>query len=229
MSQGFEDRARYWEASRKARESFYRYTLADLLAMVFDVTETPGGTRPPVVELPEDEFVDVVRLIQDRVIAVEAAWAPSMDEGAHRLHPSVAPPLPSDARAQVGEAFATLRKCAQAVAEGRATPMHRLTMRIYIPLPSADRDGRPRWMLRGRLADGIVWMGIKLLTEVDRSLIRACAYTGCSRIFVAFKNQRYCLHHQAEAHRLAQRRAEQAFRARQHATKPKTKKRRAKR
>jgi hypothetical protein len=208
----FEDRARYWEASRRVRESFYRYTLADLLALVFDVTEIPGGSRPPVAQLADDEFEHVVRLLQDRIRAVEPAWEPAMDQQT---------PLPPDARDQVARAFAAVRESARAVA-ARQPPFGTLaltmTVKVAVSVPS-ESEPRARWTLRGSLADGIAWMGLKLLTEVDRSLIRPCAFEGCSRIYVAGKNQRYCIHHLVVARRQAQRRAERAFRTRQRAKK----------
>src|SRR2546427_3971432 len=112
MDAGFEDRKRYWEASRRVQETFYRYTLADLLAMVFDVTEFLGGKHPPVAKLDDEEFEHVVRLLQDKVIAVERAWEPAM-EGQYG-----AGPLPPDARSQVARAFRTLRAAARSVADG---------------------------------------------------------------------------------------------------------------
>jgi hypothetical protein len=88
-------------------------------------------------------------------------------------------------------------------------------VQFYIPDESSDRDGKPRWWLDGRLQDALVWMAVRLFSEVPRSLIRRCALEGCPRVYVAAKNQKYCAKHMAEAQRLVQRRAERAFRARQ--------------
>jgi hypothetical protein len=57
-------------------------------------------------------------------------------------------------------------------------------------------------------------MAVKLFSEVPRSLIRTCGFEHCPRVYVAGKNQRYCLRHQADAQRQTQRRAERAFRQR---------------
>jgi hypothetical protein len=90
---------------------------------------------------------------------------------------------------------------------------------LYLLDLAFDREGRPRWMMRGRLADASVWTVMKLCSEVPRSLIRACAHAECPRVYIAVKNQKFCPTHQRDAARQAQRRAERAFRARQRATK----------
>ncbi len=211
MDRTFAGRQRYWEASRRVRETFCRYTLGDLLSMVFDVTEIPGGPRPPVAELEDDEFEHVVRILQEYVADTEPAWEQGMDES-RRL------PLAEDARAQVAEAFERIRAIAHDVAAGEATDEVRVTVGISLPARIyQDRAGRPRWVFHGRLADALVWMALSLFSEVPRSLIRRCTFEGCSRIYVASKNQRYCLHHQVLARRQTQRQAERAFRARQRA------------
>ena len=91
---------------------------------------------------------------------------------------------------------------------------YQLTVRVSVSAASADRDGRPRIIFRGSLADALVWTALKLFSEVKRSLIRSCGFEGCSRIYVATKNQKFCRDHQAKRRRLAQRRAEQVFRER---------------
>jgi hypothetical protein len=201
--------AGYWEASRRVRETFARHALADVLFWAFAADEI---ARMPEAEL--DSFLD--RGILDLVPAAEPAWAPAMD--ALRGAPVAA------LRGDLAKAFARIRALAHDVATGEPTAMIPMTVRLYAPGPP-DRDGRPRWALDGRLADGIIWMALKLFSEVPRSLIRPCGITGCKRIYVAAKNQKYCVNHQREAHRQAQRRAERAFRARQRTAKPTTKRR----
>ena len=204
------------ERRRQVWESFCRYTLGDLLYNVFE------GPEKVLREYGDEEFEDYLRTFLEH-FTIDKAWSATMDPR-EPLAPSfhepqraqvTAPYLPRDARTQVAEAFATLRGCATAVATGQPTPPVPMTLDLYIPPSAADRSGRARWMLRGRLADGIVWMGLKLLTEVDRSLIRMCKRPGCDRVYVATKNQQYCPNHQGEARRQAQRRAERAFRDRQ--------------
>src|SRR5262249_36345681 len=150
---GFKESPRYWEGSRRVRASFYRHTLADLLALApLFISEGKsyrmaalGDVELGHVELPNDELERTIREIQDFVRAVEPAWA--MDE--HE-------PIPDDALAQVVEAFATLQSCARAVTTNQATPMQQIALQVYIPHPAADHQGRTRWVLRGRLADSII-------------------------------------------------------------------------
>jgi hypothetical protein len=212
MDSTYEDRTRYWDASARVKEAMYRHVLADLLSRVFDVTAIPGGTRPSIDKLDEEEFEHVVRRLQETVVEVERAWEPAM-----KLNPagSAAGPLPADARAQIRMAFTTLRAAATRLVAGPPAVFARpLRLTIGFSLSDQGPERRARWRLEARLDDALVWMGLRLLTEVDRSLIRRCTFAGCSRVYVALKNQRYCAHHQETARRQTQRRALQAFRAR---------------
>lgn len=198
----FNAQIKYWEMPRRVRETFARSHLADLLHTAFDreILKTPHG----------DLLEDFVRAL---VVSIEPTWV--IDEVDRTL-----------VRAEITQAFEALQSCAQAIASNRITPTHTLTVRVSVPAVAADRDGHPRTMLQGRLADALVWAGLKLFSEVPRSLIRACDFEGCSRIYVAIKNQKFCRHHQREAHRQTQRRAEAARRDRQRTTKKTTKNRR---
>lgn len=201
MDSTFEDRQKYWEASQRVRATYARHELANVLFWAFGADE--------IARMPEEELESFLYGVSQGIQAVEPAWAPAMENlrGA-----SVA-----GLRSELAKAFARIRQIAQDVATGEPTAMIPMTVRLYAPGPP-DRDGRPRWSLDGRLADGLVWMALKLCSEVPRSLIRRCGIAGgCVRIYVAAKNQQYCPTHQREAHRRTQRRAEKAFRDRQRA------------
>ena len=125
-------------------------------------------------------------------------------------------------RGDFTEALTAIRAIARDVAAGtHATDPW--TMRIELSLSDRtdDTDDRPSWRLRGRFADAVVWMGLKLFSEVPRSVVRLCGMAHCERVFVGTHNQRYCAKHQDEARRRAAHRAMQAFRARQRTRKPK--------
>ncbi|HXG02445.1 MAG TPA: hypothetical protein VNO23_03380 [Candidatus Binatia bacterium] len=195
---------RYWEASRRVRETFARHALADLLRWAHDLADE-------ILAAPDDELEDFLFSLRERVGAIEPAWAPAMD--ALREAPG------ASLRRELAEAFVKIRALAHGVATRQASPPTPVTVELSISHPAEDRDGRPRWIVRGRLADALVWTTLKLFAEVPRSLIRPCGMTTCPRVYVGAKNQRYCPSHQREARRQAQRRAERAFRARQRATK----------
>lgn len=67
-----------------------------------------------------------------------------------------------------------------------------------------------------------------LLAVVPPSLVRPCTASGCGRVFLGAKNQKYCGRHQRQARRQTQRAAERAFRqrAKQTKTRATTKRRR---
>jgi hypothetical protein len=188
----------YLEASRAVRETFARHVLGDVLRWAFE-----AGA---IVTLPEDEIEDFLFSVRDRISTVDPVWAPAMEA----LRAVPAAPL----RADLDEAFATIRTIAQAVASKASTNPARLTVQIVLPTPSSDRDGKPRWTMRGRLADALIWTALRLFSETPRSLVRTCGIPDCPRIYVGRANQKYCAPHQAEAHRQTQRQAEAAFRAR---------------
>ena len=191
----------YSEASRRVREAFARSVLYDVLYWAF------GG-----LEDASDDELDSIRYgLEDRLSTLEPAWAPVAD---------AIRGMPIDTlRAQLRAAHETIRGVAHAVASREPTRLVPITAQIGLDDDWYDRDGRPRWFLRGDLADALVWMTLKLFSEVPRSVIRSCGITGCTRIYVAGRNQRYCHDHQIEAARKAQRRAEGAWRARQRAKK----------
>ncbi len=192
-------------ASQRAWQTACRSELTTLLGFVF-------ASEP--LELDQEDFDWIVGYeLRSRIGAIVPAWWRA---------DLTRDPLPQDARAQVAEAFALLRSCAHQVATGGYTPM--VPMAVQIILDATPGHARARWRLHGRLADGLVWMGLALLSEVDRSLIRLCDYEGCQRVFVGIKNQLRCHEHQAEGRRETQRRAMQAYRKRQRSKKKKTRK-----
>ncbi len=202
---------RHLEASRRVRETFARYTLADVLHWAFSLAKE-------LTEASQDELDSFLYGLGDRVAAVEPAWTPLAEELQHMVVDTV--------RAELREAFTAIRGIAQDVAKGEQTDWIPVTVQLFVSHPAEDREGRPRWCLHGRLAEALVWMALKLFSEVPRSLIRPCALPGCESVYVASKNQRYCLPHQREAHRQTQRRAERAFRARQRSQRTRTKRKR---
>jgi hypothetical protein len=185
----------YLERSRQVRETFFRYALGDLLHQAFSADE--------ILAMPDDGIDDFLYGVRDRVGAVEPAWRAAMEE--LRTTPS------KRLRGDLAKAFETIRAIAQRVATMQATAMYQPKVRIYLPHPASDRDGKPRLMLDGRLADALVWAALRLFSEVPRFLIRTCALKGCPRVYVAVKHQKFCGHHQKEA----QRQALQRFRAKQ--------------
>jgi len=197
MTTPYDDGQRYWDASRRVRESWARFTLAHVLMWAFD-DELPN--------LPEDQLEDFLSKACGQVGFVEPAWKPAMD--ALRDIPA------TSLRGDLKQAFKQIRAIAKDVASGDTTAMLPMTVRLVLPAVPSDRDGRPAWRLYGRLRDGLIWMAVRLFSEVPRSLIRTCSFEHCPRVYVAGKNQRYCLRHQAEAMRQTQRRAERAFRQR---------------
>jgi hypothetical protein len=194
---------RFWEASAAARQAFARATLAELLGMLFQPI-LPAGL------IAEDYVTVVARMLQERINAVDGAW----ERG----------PVPRDARAQIVEAFTTLQACVRAVVANEPTPVTSMTMQIGL----VPADGQaPRRILRGRLADGIVHMGLTLLSQVPRSLVRLCDVTDCDAVYVATKRQRYCPSHRTDVHYRARRRSSMAaFRTRRKDTTRPRKKRR---
>jgi hypothetical protein len=173
----------------------------------------------PIAVRPDEEVGRLLWRLWEPLGAIEPTWA--MPEEDWRG---------PDARAQLTHACGVLRECVEAIARGdptpRATPM---TLRVYLSWRVDFPERRTRWMLEGRLGDAVIWAGFKLLSLVDRSLIRRCDFPGCPRVFVGTKNQRRCRRHQAEARRQTQRRAERAFRARQRQPKTTPKRRRTRR
>jgi hypothetical protein len=156
---------------------------------------------------PDEALGDILPILEDRVGVVEPAWKPAI--AALRGVPATA------LRSELTKALQILRTLARDVAQGESTatiPIKRLSLSLSDH--HADRDGRPQWRLAGGLADALIWVAMRLFSEVPRSLIRRCSLEGCSRIYVASKNQKFCGAHQVEGARLTQRRAEQAFRAR---------------
>ncbi|MGH8695716.1 MAG: hypothetical protein ACREVS_04525 [Burkholderiales bacterium] len=204
------ERARpYLEASRRVRETFARAELANVLHWSFALADE-------ILGLSRGELDDFLYGVRGGVVAVDAAWQPAI----HRW-PSTTKAL----RDELGEAFAKIRAIAHTVASNEPTEPVAVTVELSVAGRVNDDEGRPAWRLRGRLADALVWMALKLFSGVPRSLIRPCGMAGCSTIYVAAKNQRYCPTHQIEAHRQTQRRAERAFRERQHKAKTKRGKR----
>ncbi len=201
----------YWERSRQVRETFARFELGNVLNWAF-------AQADEVLASPEDQLEDFLYGVRGRISAVEPAWESAM-EALRLLHPDVL-------RSELGVAFTKIRAIAADVAAKNATDPAHISLVISLSPAQSDRVGHPRWMLTGRLADALVWMALKLFSEVPRSLIRSCAFKECSRIYVATGPQKYCLPHQAEAARLAQRQAEKAFRERQRAEKQKPTRRR---
>jgi hypothetical protein len=197
MTTPYEDRQNYWEASRRVRESWARYELGNVLFWAFD-HELPN--------LPEDQLEDFLYGARVSVVGAEPAWKPAMD-GLKGI------PVTS-LRPDLKQAFATIRELARDIATGKPGGIFSMKIHLYVPDQASDREGRPKWCLDGRLRDGLIWMAVKLFSEVPRSLIRTCGFVQCPRVYVAGKNQRYCLHHQADAQRQTQRRAERAFRQR---------------
>jgi hypothetical protein len=212
MDTTFEDRMRYLEASRRVRETFARHELANVLMWAFSADE--------IVGLPEDELESFLYGVREGVSAVEPAWKPAMDDLRLVQVESL--------RGDLARAFAKIRVIAKNIATSEPTAGYRVALALHVQGRGSDRDGRPQWTLSGRLADGLVWMALKLFSEVPRSLIRTCGLGKCSRVYVASKNQQYCGPHQMEARRLVQRQAERAFRARKRAKKttPRKKRRR---
>jgi len=187
------DRMEHWEMSRRLREEYARSRLDELLNFAFD----PKVLQFPDAHLLGDLFTGLVGLF-------EPDW--EIDQ-----------PEPHAMRAQITKAVEELQSYARAIATTGWYPRasaHHLSVRVSVADASADRDGRPRIMFRGTLADAIIWAGLKLFSEVRRSLVRECGFEGCSRVYVATKNQKFCRDHQGEARRQMQRRAEHAFRKR---------------
>ena len=197
MSTPYEDRQKYWEASRRVRESWARFELGNVLFWAFD---------HELSNLPEDQLEDFLYHARVSVVGAEPAWKPAMD----RLKGVPVTSLRPDLK----QAFATIRELARDIATGKGGGIFSMKIQLYVPDQAHDREGRPKWCLDGRLRDGLIWMAVTLFSEVPRSLIRTCGFEHCPRVYVAGKNQRYCLRHQADAQRQTQRRAERAFRQR---------------
>jgi HAMP domain-containing protein len=187
----------YLLASRRVRQTFARYELGNVLLWAFDAQ---------VPALPDDQLDEFLYGLQSVLRTVEPALATVAGVVAAMSRP--------DIRAELTEAFERIRTLAQDVAAGHPTGTMPVTVDVYLPDRAEDRDGRPRFGLHARLADALVWMAARLFSEVPRSLIRPCAFAGCARVYVAVKNQRFCLPHQREAMLAAQRRAVRAFRTR---------------
>ena len=201
------------------RVTFARHQLGRILIWAFEGFEDRPDDELTLAERGRllDALRQARRRIAEAVRAIDPTWAPVADS---------LDTLPlATFRAELREAFETIRRIAHAVAEGRGYVVTPMSVQPSVLGPALDREDRPRWHLHGRPADAVTWSVLKLFAEVPRSLIRACNIPGCPRVFVATKAQRYCEPHQREARRQAQRRAEHAFRARQRAT-PKPKPRR---
>jgi hypothetical protein len=190
----------YTDASLRVRAAWARSALVDILYWAFDM---------PVMDLPDDELADFFVGLRERIAFIEPAWASQMDTLRHERVARV--------RRELATAYASIRTIAQAVAIGQPTAIMPRPVRLALSERAFDRDGRPRFTRYGRLADALVETTMMLVAEVPRSLIRTCAWADCPRVYVAAKNQKFCPHHQEEAARQAQRRAERAFHARQRA------------
>jgi hypothetical protein len=144
------------------------------------------------------------------------------------VEPALHPALESlaAARRDLLPAWATIRTLAAAVAAGQATARLPIPVHVALVGPPHDRAGQPRMALEIRLADALIWTTLTLFAEVPRAVVRRCGLASCERVFVGTHNQRYCAPHQAEARRQAAQRALRAFRARQRARKPHTRRRR---
>ena len=191
---------RHLERSRRIREAFARIALAEVLAWAF------LGPEYTV----DDEFDSFRYRLRDAVLAIDPEWP--MADSIREL------PL-DDLRVHLRAAHERIRAIARAVASREPTELMQIPAQIGITGSAGDRDGRPRWFLRCDVADALVWTALKLFSEVPRSLIRPCGLTGCARIYVASRNQRFCHEHQHEARRQTQREAERAWRDRKRAKK----------
>jgi hypothetical protein len=187
--------AQYWEGSRRLRDAFSRHVLADLLEIAYSEIDT----------MRDDELRRLVAQLQQHLREVEPGWA---------LTPG------HESRAELRRALETIRADA---AVASAPKSYRLSAEpgvytltgLAVGLAVDRASDRVAVRLQGRLAHGVVWIATRLLAAVDRRLVRRCAFEGCARYYVGGRNQKFCRLHQAEAHRQTQRRAEQAFRARQ--------------
>jgi hypothetical protein len=188
------------------RGALARHTLASLLGWAFFDADL-------IANLPEEEIHLFLYHVGESVTVLEPAWAPTIGD------PRATPV--GDWRRAMVEAFADIRALAKDVATGKSTA--RVTIAVEISAsPDDDREGRPLWGLHVGTAQALLWFALNLFHEVPRSLIRTCGIGGgCDRVYVAIKNQTYCLRHRAEARRLAQREAERKFRDRQRAKKRK--------
>src|SRR5262245_44373718 len=126
----------YRSGSRRVRETWARYELGNVLYWAF-APELPG--------LPEDELEDFLYGVRSRVGATDPTWQPAMEllrgRPVARLRP------------ELTEAFTKIRTIARAIATHQPTAMHRMRVAAWLSAPNADREGHPRWMLSGRLAD----------------------------------------------------------------------------
>jgi hypothetical protein len=193
------DGLNYWTAGRRVREPWARAELAHLLALAETVTSVEHAAAPMT-----DVRRELTRL---------AASVTETRQALTQLASST-----TNVQQELMTACTTIRALAQAVARGEATPPLPLAVQVSLPSQRRDAEGRPRWSLSMSLADALTWMAVKLLAEVPRSLVRPCGFSGCARVYVATRNQRFCPSHQAEARRQTQRRAMAAFRTRQRTT-----------
>jgi hypothetical protein len=198
MDTNVEDRKGYLEASKRVRETFARHELANVLQWAFSADE--------ISAMPEDQLEDYLYGVRGRIAAVDPVWTSTMD--ALRRAPA------ARLRADLAAALAHIRQIASMIASGLPSPMVSVPVRVFVTDQTFDRDGKPRWMMQGRLRDALVWTALRLFSEVPRSLVRTCGIPGCPRVYVAQGPQKYCGPHQMEALRAARRRAVHAFRAR---------------
>jgi len=188
------------DRSKVVREAYARQHLSGVLFWAF-----ASPDRQSDEELLERIVPTVVA-----AMSIESGWGP--------WEPFLREQGVRVVRGEVAQAFATIREIATAVASGEPTPrLPRLRVVPFLLDQSWDHlyDGRPLWGLHARLRDALIWTTLRLFSEVPRSLIRHCAFQDCPRIMVASRNQKHCTDHAKEAARLAHRRAEKAFRARQ--------------
>jgi hypothetical protein len=189
-----------WAESKRIREAFARSALNDVLFWAFEHEET-------LLDQDDADLADFFFILRSNLSHIAPPWKFLMDEWRHA-------PV-SQFRDDFAEALAAIRAIARDVASNvHSTDPRSMRIELSLADPTRDTDGRPRWRLRGRFADALVWMACTLFAEVPRSVVRLCGLPGCERVFVGTHNQRYCTAHQAEARRQAMQHALRAFRAR---------------
>ncbi len=108
-------------------------------------------------------------------------------------------------REEVAEFFRVFHSAATIVASRDADAGQTIPVGVTVSLTVGAQGLR----IGGRLRDGLIWVGLRLLAETPRSLIRRCEFPGGRlRVFCGTKNQTYCVEHRDAARRLTQRRAE---------------------
>src|SRR5262245_26471822 len=124
MTTPYDDGERYWEASRRVRASWARFTLAHVLLWAFD---------DALPALPEDQLEDFLYGAKDRIAAADPAWTPAMEA----LRGIPATSLRDDLR----QAFKRIRATAKNVASGETTSIFPIRVGLYLPAQVGDRDG----------------------------------------------------------------------------------------